>query len=449
MRADRPATPGHSQEHGQPRPGADEHGETTRGARAGLSGHGTGAPATQGGHGAEPPAALGGHGAEARTGASALGGIVVADFGRVLAGPYMTMLLADLGADVIKIERPGSGDDTRAWGPPFADGEATYFLGVNRNKRSIALDLTDPTDLGTARAIVDRADVLVENFRPGTMEKLGLGHEEVRASNPGLVYCSVTGFGSAEGAHLPGYDLLVQAMGGLMSVTGEPGGPGTKAGVALVDVVTGLHAGLGILAALRHRERTGEGQRVEVSLLGSLLSALTNQSAAYLGAGVVPRPLGNRHPSIAPYEVFEASDRPLVLAVGNDRQFRSLCERLGTPGLADDPRFADNTARVAHREELVAALSGPLGARTAGDWFEELTAAGVPCGPINDLADAFALADRLGVAARVPAALAGPGQVAHPIALDATPPVYHRAPPRLGEHTAAVLTELGLPPRTS
>ncbi|WP_406055167.1 CoA transferase [Streptomyces sp. NBC_01077] len=373
----------------------------------------------------------------------ALSGIVVADFGRVLAGPYMTMLLADLGADVIKIERPGSGDDTRAWGPPFADGEATYFLGVNRNKRSVALDLTDPEDHATARAIVDRADVLVENFRPGTMEKLGLGYEAVRATNPGLVYCSVTGFGTDEGARLPGYDLLVQAMGGLMSVTGEAGGQGTKAGVALVDVITGLHAGLGVLAALRHRERTGEGQRVEVSLLSSLLSALTNQAAAHLGAGVVPRAMGNQHPSIAPYEVFEAEDRPLVLAVGNDRQFRVLGERLGLPGLADDPRFATNSARVAHREELVAALAGPLGSRTADAWFEELTAAGVPCGPINDLAAAFGLADRLGLAPRVPESAAGPGQVAHPVRLGATPPTYRAAPPRLGEHTEDVLASLG------
>ncbi|MFD8014794.1 CaiB/BaiF CoA transferase family protein [Streptomyces sp. NPDC058955] len=377
-------------------------------------------------------------------GPGALSGIVVADFGRVLAGPYMTMLLADLGADVIKIERPDGGDDTRAWGPPFADGQATYFLGVNRNKRSVALDLTDPDGRAAARAIVDRADVLVENFRPGTMEKLGLGFEEVRRTNPGLVYCSVTGFGTDGGAALPGYDLLVQAMGGLMSVTGEPGGQGTKAGVALVDVITGLHAGLGVLAALRHRERTGEGQRVEVSLLGSLLSALTNQAAAHLGAGVVPRAMGNRHPSITPYEVFEARDRPLVLAVGNDRQFRALCERIGRPGLAEDARFATNTARVAHREELTAALAGSLAARTADAWFEELTAAGVPCGPINDLAGAFALADRLGLGARLPEEAAGPGQVAHPVRLGATPPSYRSAPPRLGEHTAEVVA--GIPP---
>ncbi|MFE2015563.1 CaiB/BaiF CoA transferase family protein [Streptomyces sp. NPDC059491] len=378
----------------------------------------------------------------------ALSGIVVADFGRVLAGPYMTMLLADLGADVVKIERPGSGDDTRAWGPPFADGEATYFLGVNRNKRSVALDLTDPEDLAKARAIVDGADVLVENFRPGTMERLGLGYEDVRESNPGLVYCSVTGFGTAEGARLPGYDLLVQAMGGLMSVTGEPDGPGTKAGVALVDVVTGLHAGLGVLAALRHRDRTGRGQRVEVSLLTSLLSALTNQAAAHLAAGVVPRAMGNRHPSIAPYEVFDAQDRPLVLAVGTDRQFRGLCERLGRPELADDPRFATNTARVAHREELVTALSAPLATRGADAWFEELTAAGVPCGPINDLAAAFDLADRLGLAPRVPEDAAGPGQVANPIRLDATPPSYRSAPPRLGEHDDSLPAAPGRPDRT-
>ncbi|KOG07222.1 MULTISPECIES: CaiB/BaiF CoA transferase family protein [Streptomyces] len=381
-------------------------------------------------------------------GGGALSGIVVADFGRVLAGPYMTMLLADLGADVIKIERPGSGDDTRAWGPPFADGEATYFLGVNRNKRSVSLDLTAPEDLAAARAIVDRADVLVENFRPGTMEKLGLGYEDVRATNPGLVYCSVTGFGTAEGARLPGYDLLVQAMGGLMSVTGEPDGAGTKTGVALVDVITGLHAGLGVLAALRHRDLTGRGQRVEVSLLTSLLSALTNQAAAHLGAGVVPRAMGNRHPSIAPYEVFDAQDRPLVLAVGNDRQFRSLCDRIGRPELADDPRFATNTARVAHREDLVAALAGPLSGRTADGWFEELTAAGVPCGPINDLAAAFGLADRLGLAPRVPESAAGPGQVVNPIRLDATPPSYRAAPPRLGEHTEELLAALGRTART-
>ncbi|WP_324788498.1 CoA transferase [Streptomyces sp. H51] len=378
----------------------------------------------------------------------ALSGIVVADFGRVLAAPYVTMLLADLGAEVIKIERPGAGDDTRAWGPPYADGEATYFLGVNRNKRSVALDLTDADGRRAAQEIAARADVLVENFRPGTMDRLGLGYDTLRPLNPKLVYCSVTGFGAGRGAALPGYDLLVQAMGGLMSVTGEPDGHPTKAGVALVDVITGLHAGMGILAALRHRERTGQGQRVEVSLLTSLLSALTNQASAYVAGGVVPRAMGNRHPSIAPYEVVEAQDRPLVLAVGNDRQFTALCAELGVPELARDPRFATNPARVAHRTELLAALDGPLRSRPADAWFEALTAAGVPCGPINDLAAAFALADGLGLQARVriddPHRDLPVEQVANPIRLDVTPAAYRSAPPRLGEHTQEVLSELGL-----
>ncbi|WP_327654408.1 CaiB/BaiF CoA transferase family protein [Streptomyces sp. NBC_00483] len=378
----------------------------------------------------------------------ALSGLVVADFGRVLAAPYLTMLLADLGAEVIKVERPGAGDETRSWGPPFADGEATYFLGVNRNKRSVALDLTEESGREAARAIAARADVLVENFRPGTMDRLGLGYEELSALNPGLVYCSVTGFGTAEGAALPGYDLLVQAMGGLMSVTGEPGGQGTKAGVALVDVITGMHAGLGVMAALRHRDATGEGQKVEVSLLTSLLSALTNQASAHVAGGVVPRAMGNKHPSIAPYEVLDAKDRPLALAVGNDRQFGALCTELGMPGLADDPRFASNTARVAHREELLAELTERLRERGADEWFETLTAVGVPCGPINDLGEAFAFAERLGLDPRVhiddPNREAPAAQVANPIRLSAAPAAYVTAPPRLGEHTEQILAELGL-----
>ncbi|MHB9755660.1 CaiB/BaiF CoA transferase family protein [Streptomyces sp. BYX5S] len=378
----------------------------------------------------------------------ALAGLVVADFGRVLAAPYLTMLLADLGAEVIKVERPGTGDETRSWGPPFADGEATYFLGVNRNKRSVALDLTQDSGREAARAIAARADILVENFRPGTMDRLGLGYEELSALNPGLVYCSVTGFGAAEGAALPGYDLLVQAMGGLMSVTGDPGGQGTKAGVALVDVITGLHAGLGVMAALRHREHTGEGQKVEVSLLTSLLSALTNQASAYVAGGVVPRAMGNKHPSIAPYEVVDAKDRPLALAVGNDRQFGALCAELGVPGLASDPRFAHNTARVAHREELLAELSERLRERGADEWFQALTAVGVPCGPINDLGEAFAFARHIGLDARVhiddPNRETPAAQVAHPIRLSAAPAAYVTAPPRLGEHTEQILAELGL-----
>ncbi|MGW4958702.1 CaiB/BaiF CoA transferase family protein [Nonomuraea sp. NPDC004186] len=370
----------------------------------------------------------------------ALSGLLVADFSRVLAGPYATMLLADLGAEVVKVERPGAGDDTRAWGPPYApDGEATYFLGVNRNKRSIALDLR--ADIEVARALAARADVVVENFRPGTMDRLGLGYPSLRELNPGLVYCSITGFGSGPGAGLPGYDLIAQAVGGLMSVTGEPGGPGTKAGVALVDVITGLHAGLGILAALRHRDSTGEGQHVEVSLLSSLLSALTNHASAYAAAGVVPQAMGNRHPSIVPYEVFEAADRPIVIAAGNDRQFQALCGALDRPDLAGDPRYATNADRVAGRIGLVAELNAALAARTADEWFETLTAAGVPCGPINDLAAAFALADDLGLEPSV--RLDGVGQVANPLRLSATPPSYRHRPPRLGEDEEWVREILG------
>ncbi|GAA2205289.1 CoA transferase [Nonomuraea monospora] len=359
----------------------------------------------------------------------ALSGLLVADFSRVLAGPYCTMLLADLGAEVVKVERPGTGDDTRAWGPPYAGGDATYFLAVNRNKRSVALDLR--ADAEAARALAARADVLVENFKPGTMERLGLGYEALRELNPGLVYCSITGFGSGAGAGLPGYDLIAQAVGGLMSVTGEPEGPGTKAGVALVDVITGLHAALGVMAALRHRDTSGAGQHVEVSLLSSLLSALTNHASAYAAAGVVPRAMGNRHPSIVPYEVFQAADRPIVIAAGNDRQYQALCAALDRPGLAGDPRYATNAARVAAREPLVADLNAALAERTADDWFERLTAAGVPCGPINDLAAAFTLATDLGLEPAVE--LDGVGQVAHPIRLSATPPSYHRPPPALGQ----------------
>ncbi|MBM7368266.1 CaiB/BaiF CoA transferase family protein [Gordonia hydrophobica] len=365
----------------------------------------------------------------------ALEGLVIADFGRVLAGPYATMLLADLGAEVIKIERPGMGDDTRSWGPPFAGDQATYFQAVNRNKDSVAWDLRDADDLVQARALASRADVVVENFLPGTMDRLGLGYDDIAAANPGVVYCSITGFGGHN--DLPGYDLLVQAVGGLMSITGSSPDEPTKVGVALVDIVTGLHAGLGILAALRHRDRTGEGQRVEVNLLSSLLSALANQASGYVGAGVVPRAMGNRHPSIAPYELVPTADRDLALAVGNDRQFGSLVAELGAAELADDPRFATNTERVANREVLLSTLTELLAADTADGWFARLTAVGVPCGPVNDIGEAFALAERLGlnpVAQIDDPRRDGPvATVANPIRLSATPPTYRSAPPRLGE----------------
>jgi crotonobetainyl-CoA:carnitine CoA-transferase CaiB-like acyl-CoA transferase len=366
-----------------------------------------------------------------------LSGLLVADFGRVLAAPYATMLLADLGADVIKVEHPAGGDDTRAWGPPHAHGEATYYLSVNRNKRSLTLDLRDERSRQRATELVRRADIVFENFRPGTMDKYGLDYDSARAINPGLVYCSVTGFGSGAGAALPGYDLLIQAVGGLMSVTGPGPGQPVKTGVALVDVLTGLHAAVGVLAALRHREATGEGQHVEVNLLSCLLSSLVNQAGGYTLAGQVPGILGNRHPSIAPYEVFDTADRAMALAVGNDRQFANLCTALDLPA---DPRFATNADRVAHRDELAALLSERFATRTAAAWFELLTPLGVPCGPVHDLAGAFELASGLGLRPTVP--LAGLDVVANPIGLSRTPPEYRRRPPGLGEHTAEITEEL-------
>ncbi|MGR6968648.1 CaiB/BaiF CoA transferase family protein [Streptomyces cynarae] len=393
----------------------------------------------------------GGAGVPRGTGGGALDGLRIADFSRVLAGPYATMLLADLGADVIKIERPGGGDDTRAWHPPAdRDGTSTYFLSVNRNKKSVVLDLTTGTGIEQARALVAECDVVVENFRPGTMERLGLGHKELRAQHPALIYCSISGFGSGAGATIPGYDLLVQAVGGLMSVTGNADGEPVKTGVALVDVITGLHASLGILAALRHRDATGEGQRVEVNLLGSLLSAMVNQASAFVVAGVVPGRLGNAHPSIAPYETFPAADRPIAIAVGNDRQFASLAEAVGDPGLALDDRFRTNTDRVAHRAELRDLLTERLSTAGADHWTAVLPAAGVPAGPVNTLDEAFDFAQKLGLPGIVDISVdsvdgaGGPPsrQVASPIALSATPPQYRLPPPRLGQHTAEILDPL-------
>ncbi|WP_460073603.1 CaiB/BaiF CoA transferase family protein [Streptomyces sp. YKOK-I1] len=378
----------------------------------------------------------------------ALDGLRIADFSRVLAGPYATMLLGDLGADVVKVERPGIGDETRAWHPPAdSDGTSTYFLSVNRNKRSVVLDLTTESGREQARALVAECDVVVENFRPGTMERLGLGYDELRARKPELVYCSISGFGSGAGAAIPGYDLLVQAVGGLMSVTGTAEGEPVKAGVALVDVITGLHASLGVLAALRHRDATGQGQRVEVNLLGSLLSALVNQASAFAVAGVIPGRMGNAHPSIAPYETFPTADRPIALAVGNDRQFAALAEVVGNAGLARDGRFRTNADRVTHRAELRDILTERLSSAGADHWSTVLLAAGVPAGPVNTIDDAFAFADRLGLPGIVdmPVALAdGEGgrpsrQIAHPIALSGTPAQYRSPPPRLGQHTTQVL----------
>lgn len=366
----------------------------------------------------------------------ALDGVLVADFSRVLAAPYATMLLADLGAEVIKVEQPGRGDDTRSWGPPWSGDDSTYYLSVNRSKRSLVLDLADPDDRAAAVTLATRADVMVENFRPGGLDRYGLGWSDLSQTNPRLVYCSVTGFGSGAGADLPGYDLLAQAVGGLMSITGPAPGEPTKAGVAVVDVLTGLHATVAILAALRHRDATGTGQRVEVNLLSALLSSLANQSTAYSAASVVPGIMGNRHPSVVPYELYPTATDPIVLAVGNDRQFAALCAALGLERLASDERFATNSDRVANRDVLAALLVEALRSRPAEEWFEALTPLGVPCGPVNDMADAFALAERLGLDPVVD--VEGVSLVANPVTYGASPVTYRRRPPRLGEHTDEV-----------
>ncbi|MEV6039513.1 CoA transferase [Nonomuraea sp. NPDC052116] len=364
-----------------------------------------------------------------------LSGLLVADFSRVLAGPYATMLLADLGADVVKVESPG-GDDTRSWTPPARGEVSTYYLGVNRGKRSIALDLRDPGDAEAARELARRADVLVENFRPGGLAKYGLDFPAVRALNPGVVYASISGFGAGAGARVPGYDLMVQAMSGLMSLTGDPGGPPYRAGISVFDVMAGNHAVIGILAALRHREATGQGQHVEVNLLSSALTGLVNQSSAYVAGDVVPYRMGNAHPSVFPYEPLPTADHELIVAAANDGQFRRLCEVLGIPEVADDPRFARNADRTARREELRPILVERLVTRRAEEWFDLLVEAGVPSGPINTIDGGFAMAERFGLE---PVVVVGEGERAvpttrHPIRFSETPAGYRLPPPELDEH---------------
>lgn len=372
-------------------------------------------------------------------GPGALTGVRVADFSRVLAGPYATMLMADLGADVIKIEPPG-GDDTRRWTPPVdAHGAATYFASANRNKRSVVLDLTEAEDLARAHELAVTADIVVENFRPGVMSRFGLDHQTLSQVNPGLISCSITGFGSGAGAGMPGYDLLVQAMGGLMSITGPADGPTSKVGVAVVDVITGLHALAGIQAAMLERHRSGRGQLVEVNLLSSLLSGLVNQASATAETGTPPARTGNAHPSIAPYEPFPTSHGELVLAVGNDRQFERLVSAVSSPDLALDERFRTNHDRVRHREELRAALHPLLAVRPATEWSELLRRAGVPAGPVNTIDEAFDLAEDLGLDPIVE--LQGHGkvsrQIANPLSFSRSPVRYASPPPDLGEHQSA------------
>jgi crotonobetainyl-CoA:carnitine CoA-transferase CaiB-like acyl-CoA transferase len=368
--------------------------------------------------------------------AGPLSGLLVADFSRVLAGPYCTMLLADLGADVIKVESPG-GDDTRQWVPPVTeDGRSTYFLAINRNKRSVALDLREADDLTAARELARRADVLVQNFKPGGLARFGLDYESVKAANPGIVYASISGFGAGGGKDIPGYDLMVQAMSGLMSLTGAPDGPPYRAGISMFDVICGLHTAFGIVAALLHRAATGEGQHVEASLMSSALSGMVNQTSAWVAGGVVPFRMGNSHPSLFPYEPLPTGDGDLIVTAGNDTQFSKLCEVIGAPGLPADPRFAHNEDRTANRDLLRPLLAERLARRTAAEWFTDLIAAGVPCGPINTVDAGVAFATEVGLD---PVVVAGQGDagvrgVRHPLGFSRTPPRYDLPPPALDEH---------------
>jgi crotonobetainyl-CoA:carnitine CoA-transferase CaiB-like acyl-CoA transferase len=388
-----------------------------------------------------------------------LDGILVLDLTRILAGPYMTQLLGDYGAEVIKIERPGTGDDTRRWGPPFvkdAEGrdttESAYYLCANRNKRSLAVDLSTPEGAGIVRRLAARADVLAENFRPGSLKKFGLDYESLRRVNPRLIYCSISGWGqTGPNRDKPGYDLMAQGFGGIMSLTGEPDGEPMKVGVAVADVVCGLYAATAILAALHHRERTGKGQHIDIALMDTQVSWLVNAGLYYLVSGEEPPRLGNAHPNIVPYQVFACADGHVIVAVGNDAQFARFCEIIGMPALARDPRFATNAARVRNRNALIPLLAERLRTMARDDIVARLEAAGVPAGPVNRLSDVFASGQ---VAARgmkiaMPHPLAGEGEVSligNPVKFSETPVTYRYPPPLCGEHTRQLLREFGLDP---
>jgi len=380
-------------------------------------------------------------------GSGPLAGLLVADFSRILAGPYATMLLADLGAEVVKVEGP-AGDDTRSWQPPVRDGVATYYLGVNRNKRSIALDLKDPDDLAVAAELARRADVVIENFKTGGLARFGLDFDSVAATNPRVVYASITGFGPQPGgAELPGYDLIVQAISGLMSLTGDPAGEPFRAGISVFDVMAGLHATIGVLSALNLRHETGVGQHVEVNLLSSALSGLVNHASAVVAGGVVPFRMGNSHPSLFPYEPLPCADGDLIITAGNNGQFRKLVEVLGLPELADDPRFARNEDRTANRHALRPLLVDRLRTRSKQDWFADIIAAGVPCGPINTVDQGVAFAEGIGLD---PVVTVGEGgnavpSVRNPITFSATPADYRLPPPDLDEHGDEIRQWLSAP----
>lgn len=392
----------------------------------------------------------------------ALSHITVLDLSRILAGPWCGQLLADLGADVIKIERPGAGDDTRSWGPPFLrgksekdTGDAAYFLCANRNKKSVTIDFTRPEGQELILRLVANSDVIIENFKVGGLKAYGLDYESLKAVNPGLIYCSITGFGqNGPYAKRPGYDFLIQAMGGLMSITGrkagEPGAGPQKVGVALTDILTGLYGSVGILAALAHRERTGEGQHIDMALLDVQVACLANQSMNYLVSGTAPSALGNSHPNIVPYQDFPTADGHMIIAVGNDAQFTRLCGVLGAPTLATDERFATNRARVENREMLIPVMNELTVKSRTTDWVSLLEAVNVPCGPINAMDAVFEDPQVIarGLKIELPHATSGTvPSVANPIRMSATPVRYHSAPPELGSATMDILTSvLGLSP---
>ncbi|KQR63758.1 carnitine dehydratase [Arthrobacter sp. Leaf337] len=377
-----------------------------------------------------------------------LAGIVIADFSRVLAGPYCTMLLADMGATVIKVESP-SGDETREWKPPVFEGQSTYYLSINRNKRSIALDFGAAGDIETARDIAASADVVIENFKPGGLDRFGLDYASIAELNPAVIYASITGFGTAGGAALPGYDLLVQAMSGLMSLTGDPEFPGYRSGVAVFDVITGLHAAIGVLSALHERSQSGRGQRIEVNLMSSALSGMVNQTAGFLLSGNVPTRMGNEHPSIYPYEPLPTADGEIVLAIGNDRQFRALCGVMGAPHLATDPRFGTPPGRSHNRAALRPLLVDLLATRPASDWFDIFTQAGLPCAPINDVRGGIEFAERIGLE---PVVQVGAGEgaipgVRNPITFSETPASYDLVPPGIDADRGDILGWLDSAPQ--
>ena len=384
-----------------------------------------------------------------------LAGIRVLDLSRVLAGPWASQILGDLGADVVKVERPGNGDDTRAWGPPYlkdADGQPTresaYFLCTNRNKRSITVDMASPEGQQQLQQLAAKADIVLENFKTGGLQQYGLDYASLNAINPRLIYCSITGFGqSGPYASRPGYDFLIQAMGGLMSITGVPddeaGAGPQKVGVALTDILTGLYATIGILAALQERNRSGLGQHIDTALLDVQVATLANQASNYLVGGVVPRRMGNAHPSIVPYQTFPTADSDMILAVGNDGQFARFCAVAGRPEWAQDERFATNPQRVRHRAELIPLLRQTTVMRTTAEWVSALEQADVPCGPVNRLDQVFAdpQVQARGIQVDLPHPLGTVSTVASPVRLSATPVQYRMAPPLLGQHTEEVLRD--------